>query len=543
MNHPADLLLPAPRLAERREGILTLRHGAALTVASPELLPVAELLVDRLLTETGLRLSAPRTGAAAPGGIHLLVDPSDDALTAIAPARGVTPSGCSLDVERFSLLVAPEGVRLVGSAAAGLHHATTVLRALAEQAPRSEGALALPAVQILDGPALAWRGLSFDVVRHTFSRAEVLRVIDLLERYRMNVLHLHLTDEQGWRLEIPSRPALTPPGSSCFTEEDFAAIVAHAAARHITVVPEIDMPGHSGAAIAAYPELSPTGTAQPVIADPMEAIARMASEDFAPQFLDPRKDEVWTFVDEVIGAVAARTPGPYLHIGGDEAFGMPQDLHDAFVVRAREIVRAHGKEPIGWQETARADAEPGELVQLWIGEDPLPDADENPFFRMLPPRLIEMLTTTFAAAASDPRRMIAQHARVIVSRSDVAYLDAPYAEASTDPEVEARRSRLGLPTYPAVTIEHAATAPIPGLDTDDQLDVVGFEAAIWCETVQSFDDLTFLLLPRLPLLAQRAWDAGPARTWEDLRPRLAAQEPLWRRGGLTFFAAPSAGGR
>lgn len=130
-----------------------------------------------------------------------------------------------------------------------------------------------------------------------------------------------------------------------------------------------------------------------------------------------------------------------------------------------------------------------------------------------------------------------------MSRSDVAYLDAPYAEPSTDPEVEARRYRLGLPTYPAVTIEHAATAPIPGFDTDDQLDLVGFEAAIWCETVQSFDDLTFLLLPRLPLLAQRAWDAGPARTWEDLRPRLAAQEPLWRRDGLTFFAAPSAGGR
>ncbi|MFJ4167577.1 family 20 glycosylhydrolase [Microbacterium sp. NPDC089698] len=543
MNHPAALLLPAPRLAEERDGILSLSDGAPVTVASPDLLPLADLLVESLHAATGVRPSAPRTGASAPGGIHLLVEPSDEGIAAIPPARGVSPDGSPLDTERFSVLVDPDGAGLVGSGAAGLHHATTVFRALAEQSPRQGSALSIPAVRILDGPALAWRGLSFDVVRNAFSRAEVLRVIDLLERYRMNVLHLHLTDEQGWRLEIPSRPALTPPGTPYFSEEDFSAIVAHASARHITVVPEIDMPGHSGAAIAAYPELSPTGIAQPVIADPMEATARMAAEDFAPQFLDPRKDEVWAFVDEVIGAVAARTPGPYLHIGGDEAFGMPQELHDAFVTRTREIVRAHGKEPVGWQETVRSAAEPGELVQLWIGEDPLPDAGENPFFRMLPPRLIDMLATTFGEAGGDPRRMIAQRARVIMSRTDVAYLDAPYAEPSAEPEEEALRSRLGLPTYPAVTIESVATARIPGFDEDSDLDIIGFEAAIWCETVQSFDDLTFLLLPRLPALAQRAWDAGPARPWEDLRPRLAAQEPLWRRDGLAFFAAPSVRGR
>ena len=538
MISPASLLLPAPRFVEELPGTLVLSEETLVTVSSPDLLPLAALLVDRLRAATGVRLGEPLVGVAAPGGIHLLVDPEDQALAAIPPAHGVAPDGSPLDAERFSLLVTSDGARLVGSAAVGLHHAATVLRALAEHSPRSAGTVAIPAVRILDGPALAWRGLSFDVVRHAFTPADVLRVIDLLERYRMNVLHLHLTDEQGWRLEIPARPALTPRDTPFFTQDDYAAVVAYAAARHVTVVPEIDMPGHSGAAIAAYPALSPTGLAQPVIADPMEAIARMAAEHFAPQFLDPRKDDVWAFVDDVIAAVAAVTPGPYLHIGGDEAFGMPQQLHDAFVARARAIVRAHGKVPVGWQETIRATAEPGELVQLWIGEAPLPDAGENPLLSMLPPKLLEMLATTFAEAAGDPERMITQRARVIMSRTDIAYLDAPYAEPSEDPEVEALRARLGLPAYPAVTIEHAATVPIPGFDEDSGLDVVGFEAAIWCETVQSFDDLTFLLLPRLPALAQRTWDAGPARDWGDIRPRLAAQEPLWRRDRLAYFPLP-----
>lgn len=538
----AGLLIPAPLSLHERDGEFTLREGAAVTVGDGALLPLARMLVERIAAGAGIRLSDPEVAAESANGIRLTLDAADPALVGIPAARGVSPEGAPLDGERFAVDVDPQRILLVGSALAGLHHAVTVLTTLAEQAEPGIDGVDIPALALADGPELAWRGLSFDVVRHAFTVDEVRRVIDLLARYRMNVLHLHLTDDQGWRVEIPSRPELTPAGAAFFTRAQYSSLVSYAAARHITVIPEIDMPGHSATAIAAYPELCRSGIAQPVFADPMEAVAQMASGGFSPQYLDPEKDEVWAFVDEVVGAVAALTPGPFLHIGGDEAFGMPQELHDAFVARARRVVRAHGKEPVGWQEASRTD--PGDdaerpLIQLWIGDGALPSDPDHPLRQMLPPRLLELLADAFAEAADDPRRMAAQRARVIMSRTDLAYLDTPYAESSPDPDAEARRARVGMPGYPAATIEDVATAPIPGLDAETALDVVGFEAAVWCETVRSIDDLTFLLLPRLPVLAERAWTAGPARDWEGVRARLAAQAPVWRRDGLTYFPAPS----
>lgn len=538
----ADHVIPAPLSLHERGGTFALRAGTAVTVGDPSLLPLARILIERIAAGTGIRLADPEVTADAAGGVRLSLDAADPALVGVPAARGVSPSGAPLDGERFAIDVDEQRIRLVGSAAAGLHHAVSVLAALAEQAEGGPDGVGIPTLALTDGPELAWRGLSFDVVRHAFTVDEIRRVIDLLARYRMNVLHLHLTDDQGWRVEIPSRPALTPEGATFFTTDEYRSIVSYATERHITVIPEVDMPGHSGTAIAAYPQLCRSGVAQPVYTDPMEAVARMASEDFAPQYLDPEKDEVWAFVDDVVGAIAALTPGPFLHIGGDEAFGMPQDLHNAFVERAREIVLAHGKEPVGWQETSRADPgheAAGPLVQLWIGDSSLPSDPDHPLLQMLPPRLIELFAATFAEATDDPRRLVAQRARVIMSRTDLAYLDTPYAEVSSDPDAETRRARVGMPGYPATTVERFATAPIPGIDSETDLDVVGFEAAIWCETVQGFDDLTFLLLPRLPVLAERAWAAGPAGDWEGLRTRLASQAPIWRRDGLTYFPAPS----
>ena len=537
MATPLNRIIPALRVVEQTGGSHRLVDGTALTVATTDLLPIARLLADRLARGRGLGVEPAACPGPSAGAIHLAVDA--EAVAAIPAAHGVSPDGGDLGAERFSLRIDADRITLVGAAPAGLHRAATALAALIEHAERDGDALLLPMATIADGPALAWRGLSFDVVRHAFTRHEVLRVVDLLDRYRMNVLHLHLSDDQGWRLAIPSRPALTAAGDAFFTQEDYEAIVAYAAERFVTVVPEIDMPGHSAAAIVAYPELSRGGVSQAVPADPMEAIALLAAGGITPQFLDPAKEEVWSFVDDVVSFVAAVTPGPFLHIGGDEAFGMPQELHDAFVVRAREIVRAHGKEPIGWQEASRAEAGPGEMLQLWIDEATTPAGGENPMLAMLPPQILEMLTTTFAESSTDPHRMAASGARVIMSRTGVAYLDAPYAEASADAAAETMRARLGLPVYPAVTIQGSATAPIEGIDRDTDLDVVGFEAAIWCETVQSFDDLAFLLLPRLPALAQRAWADGPARDWSDLRVRLAGQAPAWRRDGFAYFPAPS----
>ncbi|MFJ5925014.1 family 20 glycosylhydrolase [Kitasatospora sp. NPDC092948] len=533
-------ILPVPRTAAAPAGDagFLLRPGTPVVVASGELLAPARVFVERLAAETGVALGSPEVGAPRPGAIAVTVDPADPQVAAVQPARGVCPADDGPGAERHALTVGPGGIRVVAAAPAGAHRALTTLIALAEQLPATAAGVELPALALADGPALAWRGLSLDVARATFSVPDVRRVIDLLDRYKLNVLHLHLTDDQAWRLEIASRPELTrdaEPGTY-FTQAQYRELVAHAAARFITVVPEIDMPGHSTAAILACPGLS-SAAPTPVPSSIGELTAKLLAGEFRPVWLEPGREQVWQFVDDVLAELAALTPGRFLHIGGDEPFGMPAADHHAFVARARERVRAHGKEPIGWQETVRTAGAPGEIVQLWIDDEVTPDPD-GPFMAMLPPQFAELLLEGARDAAEDTDRMAEQRARVIVSSAGRAYLDRPYAE-TVDGDAEERRSRLGLQAYPPSTVRQTCTGPIAGIDTDAPFEVAGFEAAIWCESVNDADDLAFLLLPRLPGLAERAWTAGPARSWDDLRTRLGAQAPAWRRHGYVWFPAPS----
>ncbi|MFE6868972.1 family 20 glycosylhydrolase [Kitasatospora sp. NPDC057692] len=542
MPAPADAalrhILPVPRTVVRGEGTFVLRPGTPVVVATEDLLGPAGLFVERLAAETGLELGRPRTGIAGPEAVLLAVDAGDPGVTAVPAARGLSAAGEDLGAERHTLAVGPGGIRVTGASPTGVHRGLGTLVALAEQLPATAEGIELPVLDAADGPALAWRGLSFDVARAAFSPAEVRRVIDLLDRYKLNVLHLHLTDDQAWRLEITARPELTRglAPEAYFTQAQYRELVAYAAARFITVVPEIDMPGHSTAAITACPGLTSQDTASlPRTAE--ERLARFLAGEFRPLWLEPGRPEVWRFVDEVLAEVAALTPGRFVHIGGDEAFGMPAGDHHDFVARARERVRAHGKEPIGWQETVRAAAEPGEAVQLWIDPELAPDP-AHPFLAMLPPQVVDLLLESERESAADTVRMGGQRAAVVLSARGRAYLDRRYAEA-VDGEAEERRARIGHPIYPPHTVRDACTTPITGIDDDPGFDVAGFEAAVWCETVGDADDLSFLLLPRLPGLAQRAWAAGPARDWEDLRTRLAAQAPAWRRHGHTWFPAPS----
>jgi hexosaminidase len=199
---------------------------------------------------------------------------------------------------------------------------------------------------IADGPRYAWRGLSLDVARTFFDVAAVKRVIDLLSLYKFNVLHLHLTDDQGWRIEIPELPRLAEIGGSralgdrpggFYSVAQFEDIVAYAAERYVTVVPEVDMPGHCAAALLAYPALAsaPGGPAA------------------GANLLNPDDPDVAAFVRTVVGSLAAMAPGTYLHIGGDEAFGMAPDAYDRFLDMSRAAARSVGKIPVMWEDAAR----------------------------------------------------------------------------------------------------------------------------------------------------------------------------------------------
>ncbi|WP_176611671.1 family 20 glycosylhydrolase [Actinomadura sp. WMMB 499] len=441
------------------------------------------------------------------------------------PAGGPTPFGGR---EGYELVVDGDGRATVtaGDAEGLFRGAVTFAQLLQVDAD----GFAVPRVRIADGPAYAWRGLSLDVVRRFFTVDQVKKVVDLLALYKFNVLHLHLSDSQAWRLEIGAWPRLTDPRTwpgratnaddgvrPYYTADDYREIVAYAAARFLTVVPELDMPGHVLAAVRAYPELQ----------GPDEPVHKLLA------YLHPRGDATFGFVEDVLGAVAALTPGPFVHVGGDEAFGMPDELYREFVARALEIGRATGKRVVAWQEAARSGAlTPADVVQEWVGAGDEFDADAAR--ERIPAEyhaLVDAMAAAFAESARDVPAAVAAGTPVLASASSVMYLDRRYAEDSRDAAQTARRTEVGHESYPPRTCRELFDWT-PGTLTEipDGADLAGVEAAIWCETVEGFDDLAFLLLPKLPGIAEKAWT--PARTeWDGYRARLASHPAWWEALG------------
>ncbi|MCV2394864.1 beta-N-acetylhexosaminidase [Actinotalea sp. M2MS4P-6] len=543
-------VIPAVQTAGPGEGGFPLSGAGPLVVTDPALAPVVAVFLDDLHADTGLRLdvvvdatidaTAVRTTAAtadrAIAGVpQITVELAVDGLDAVATAAGLRADGRRDADERHGIDITPDHVRVWAAQPEGVHRALTTLRQLIGAAV-SESADHLPSVRVVDGPRFAWRGLSLDVVRTFHDVETVRRVIDMCTLHKLNVLHLHLTDNEGWRFEVPGRPLLTEVGAAgaawgrpggWYTPAQIAELVAYAARRFVTVVPEVDLPGHTGAVLHAYPTLAP------------EILASSGDGGFGlpVAFLDPARDETWDFVGDVLDAVIAQFPGTaFVHVGGDEAFGMPDDAHAVFVDRARAMVVERGRRPIGWQEAARGGVGDGDVVQYWmegdLDGDHLPDA----LAAMVPEDLWPMILANMERAAGDVPAALAKGAQVLVSPTGPLYFDRPHAAASTDPAQESARARLGLPVYPATSlrdgVEWDPVEIVPGAADEGVL--AGVEAAVWCETVTGREDLETLLLPRLAGAAERAWARGTTR-WDDYARRLTRQTPTWDRRGWAWF--------
>ena len=299
---------------------------------------------------------------------QIVIGLSEHGLDSVPTAGGLRADG-RVDVdERYGMDVTTDTVRIWGPSPEAVHRGMTSLRQLAT-AGMADSSSRIAVMRANDGPRFAWRGLSLDISR-TFHGPETLRrVIDMCSLFKLNVLHLHLTDNEGWRFEVPNWPLLTEIGGlgatgdrrgGWLTREDVAALVAYAAERFVTIVPEVDIPGHAGAVFAAYPELGPNSPT---------AIS-FGGMEVPIGTLDPDCDVTWRFVEDVVDAVVAQFPqSGYVHIGGDETFGMPDATHAAFVQRAIEIVKSRGRKAVGWQEVARAAVGEEELVQHWMDFD------------------------------------------------------------------------------------------------------------------------------------------------------------------------------
>lgn len=406
-----------------------------------------------------------------------------------------------LGEEGYALAVTPDSVVIAARRGAGVFHGVQTLRQLLPYQVDRDMALAdtglwkVPAVSILDVPRFAWRGAMLDVARHFFTVDEVKQYVDLLALYKLNVLHLHLSDDQGWRIEIKSRPALATAGGATqvggapggfYTQDDYREIVRYAAERYVTIVPEIDMPAHTNAALAVFPDLScgkrPPGT--------------YTGTEVGFSAICPDKPESYALIEDVVREISAMTPGPYFHIGGDEVQALTPEQYASFIERVQGIVNAQGKSMIGWDEIRKARLVAGTVVQLWRpGQD------------------------TVASSGS----------RMILSPANRLYLDMQYTPAT----------ELGLHwagyLEPRTVYDWDPGTFSPGIRESD---ILGVEAPLWTETVRNVTAAFYLAVPRLPAVAELGWTPQRARDWEDFRRRLAAHAPRWRLLGVNYYPSP-----
>jgi hexosaminidase len=504
-------VIPLPDHVDIQAGTFVVHDGDRV-LAEESLAEVSAIFMRDVGADSGLALAH----GADDGAIRLELDATS--FEAVAPASGVRADGEQEPDERYGLRVSAAGIRVWAATPEGIHRGLTTLRQLI-----SRTAGTLPQLEIIDGPRFNWRGLSLDVARRFHDVRTVMRVIDMCSLYKLNVLHLHLTDDQGWRVPVRGWPALTADGSQHYSRDELDELVAYAAARFITVVPEVDMPGHVSAALAAYPELR-TGAQLEVPG--MPAVAN----------LDPANDHTWNLVRDVVTELAERFPtSRFIHIGGDEAFAMSDDTHVSFVDRARAIVTARGRRVIGWQEIARAAVTSGDVVQYWM-EPSLADEAEGLAGAGLTSELMELLRGTLAKAQRDIPLAVGKQASVLLSPTGRLYFDRPFPPGSARPEQEAQRARLGLPVYPPASLRDGiAWEPGDELSGVDEEVIVGIEAAVWCETVQDGRDLEFLLLPRLCGAAEKAWAGRGVTDWGGYSNRLSPQAAAWSRRGWSWF--------
>jgi hexosaminidase len=467
-------LIPKTKSTITDPGEYSLSASTNIT-ASSELQSLADYLAAQLQSFTGWQLPVASPGDDT-GGISLKLEPT-----------------IALGNEGYELSISADGVLLRASQPAGLFYA---IQTLLQMIPSgSFQSLDLPAVTIRDAPRFEWRGAMLDVARHFFRVEAVKRFIDLLAHYKLNRLHLHLSDDQGWRIEIKSWPRLTEIGGSTqvggngggyYTQAEYQEIVEYALSRFITIVPEIDTPGHTNAALASYPELNPSGEAT--------SLYEGIEVGFSSLWID--NEITYRFLDDVIRELAALTPGPYIHIGGDEARSTPEEDYKKFIKRIQTIVISHGKQTVGWSEIGEAELLPGTIAQHWIG-----------------------------AAYQGAKE---QGAKIILSPANKTYLDMKYDESTS----------LGLVWAGFIPVQDACDwEPVTYLDQLEESDILGIEAPLWSETLLTIKDIEYMVFPRLPGLAELAW-SPKGLSWEEYRRRLAAHASHMEAMGINFCRAP-----
>ncbi|WP_280142471.1 beta-N-acetylhexosaminidase [Streptomyces wuyuanensis] len=489
---PLGEVVPAPASVRPAGSPYTLTPATRIHVdgGSREARRIAAALASVLRPSTGYAL--PVTDDGGRGGIRLVLGSRD---------RGLGEEGYRLDSGRG-------GVTITARKPAGLFHGVQTLRQLlpaaVEKDTRQAGPWQVPGGTITDAPRFGHRGAMLDVSRHFFTVDQVKRYIDQLALYKINKLHLHLSDDQGWRIAIDSWPRLATYGGSTqvgggpgghYTKAQYKELVAYAGSRYMEVVPEIDMPGHTNAALASYAELNCDGVAPPLYTGTAVGFSSLCVP----------KAVTYDFVDDVVRELAAMTPGRYLHIGGDEAHSTSHEDYVAFMDRAQAAVAEHGKTVVGWHQLTGATPAEGAVAQYWG------------------------LDGTSAAEKEQVAKAARNGTRIVLSPADRIYLDMKYHKDTP----------LGLAWAGYVEVQRSYDwdpgAYLPGAPASA---IAGVEAPLWTETLATSDQLEFMAFPRLPGVAELGWSPASTHDWDAYKVRLAAQGPRMSALGIDYYRSP-----
>lgn len=347
------------------------------------------------------------------------------------------------------------------------------------------------AVKIFDYPAYKHRGLHIDVSRHFFGVPTIVRVMDAMSELGLNILHLHLSDDQGWRIEIPQFPELIERSSDCavggeeggyYSLEDYQTLVEEARSRMIAIIPEIDIPGHVNAALHAIEGLNPDGVCPPLYEGTEVGFSTLSTKAPATQ----------AFLEAVVQTLAPFSPAG-IHIGGDESFSTAEGDYPIIVGSQIERIHALGKRALAWEEAADLLGE-GDLVQVWHDD----------------------------LEGHSIARAVARGVRAVMSPGPKAYFDMK----------EYPEQKLGITWAGILPLQNAWDwDPEKICEGVDREGIEGVEACLWSETLRREKDVWEMLLPRLAGLAEVAWAGGPVGSWEDFLERLAGLEGLWRGRG------------
>lgn len=485
INDKEAKIIPAPVYDKYTGTIFSLTPSARIYI-KPSSLPIKKIalyLHDKLSPSTGFNLDIlDNIPNSSHGNIFLSIINSDSVL----------------DSEGYKLTISKDSINLQAINPEGLFRGVQTIRQLFPSAIESPvkryDNWDIETRTIIDYPRYHWRGAMLDVARHFFSVKEVEKYIDILALYKINVFHIHLTDDQGWRIMIHSWKNLAEYGGSTatggdpggyYTQKDFSQIVDYAKDRYINVVPEIDMPAHTNAALASYALLNCDGKAPNLYGGTNVGFCSLCLSS----------PITYSFLDDVIKELAAITPGKYIHIGGDEARTLAIPQYAGFIEKVEKIVHKYGKKVIGWEEIRNAVIDTGSIVQFWANSNLARSAAKNGM-------------------------------KLLLSPASKIYLDMKYDSSTT----------LGQNWAGYISVKTAYNwDPLDFVDDSNANNIVGVEAPLWTETIKTLSDIEYMVFPRIVCAAEIGWSPKSRKNWNDFAARLALQSSIWNVMGVNYY--------